>query len=104
MQDMTETYHGELRGYITGLVLALVLTVAAFATVQWSPLPSIWRDVAIGTLAFIQVGVHFRFFLHLFPAGQRADDLHVALFTSLILLVMAGGTVWVLADLASRMH
>lgn len=98
------TYHRELRGYIVGLVLALVFTAAAFAVVRWLPFPVIWCEITIGILALIQVIVHFRFFIHISPSEQKSDDLHVALFSSLILLVMIGGTVWILANLATRMY
>ena len=104
MQDDMEAYRLELRGYILGLVLALGLTGAAFATVEWSLFPYVWCEVAIGVFALIQVGVHFRYFLHMSFSEQHPDDLHVALFSGLIVLVMIGGTVWIMADLAARMR
>ena len=97
-------YQRELRSYIYGLVLALILTGVPFGLVYWAAIPAFWIFIAIGVLAVIQVIVHVRFFLHIDPPRQKADDLHLMLFSALILMLMAGGTIWILANLATRMH
>ena len=67
-------------------------------------LPYGWTMPVVGVLAFIQIVVHFRFFLHIDPPNQNTSDLMLILFTSLILMAMVGGTIWILGDLAARMH
>jgi cytochrome o ubiquinol oxidase subunit IV len=97
-------YRRELRSYLLGLLLALVLTAVPFALVYRPAIPRSWILIAIGALALLQIVVHFRFFLHIDPPRQRLDDLHLLLFSALIVLLMAGGTVWILSNLAERMQ
>jgi len=97
-------YRRELNSYLLGLLLALVLTGIPFSLVYEPVLPRFWTLIAIGALALIQVMVHFRFFLHIDPPRQKLDDLHLMLFSALILLMMAGGTIWILSNLAVRMQ
>ncbi|MFZ1920255.1 MAG: cytochrome C oxidase subunit IV family protein [Xanthobacteraceae bacterium] len=99
-----ERYSRELRIYVIGFGLALALTVGPFALVYWSVLSPFWLFIAIGAFALVQVVVHFRCFLHIDPPKQKNDDLQLILFSSLILLLMVGGTIWILANLAIRMH
>ncbi|TPW29666.1 cytochrome o ubiquinol oxidase subunit IV [Pararhizobium mangrovi] len=103
-EDEQAEYRRELGSYVRGVSLAFVLTAIPFALVHWSMLSHGWLLVAIGVLALVQVVVHFRFFLHIDPPNQHTDDLMLILFTSLILIAMAGGTTWILTDLAARMH
>jgi len=98
-----DDYRRELYSYLWGISLALALTLIPFALVYWSALSELGLFIAIGALGFIQIVIHFRFFLHINPPRQNVDDLHLILFSSLILLVMAGGTVWILFNLADRM-
>jgi cytochrome o ubiquinol oxidase operon protein cyoD len=93
----------ELRDYVLGLVSALVLTGIPFALVAWTRLPVntlLWTIAACGAL---QVIAHLRFFLHINLSKQKRDDLHLILFTIMIVLLMAGGTLWILFNLHARM-
>lgn len=94
----------DLHTYIVGYGLALVLTLVPFALVYWSAMATMGLYLAIGTFAIVQAIVHFRCFLHINPPKQNVDDLHLILFSGLLLFFMIGGTVWVLANLATRMH
>ncbi len=102
-EDREAEYWRELHSYIWGISLALILTFAPFALVYWSPISRFWLLIAIFVFAFIQVIVHFRFFLHIDPPKQNTNDLQLILFSSFIILLMAGGTIWVVANLAIRM-
>jgi len=93
----------EFRAYLLGGVLSLLLTVAAFALV-WIRLVSGGTALGIlGFLAILQVIVHFRYFLHIDLKNSHRDDLQLILFTSLIVAMMVGGTIWILFDQHSRM-
>ncbi|HEU0230801.1 MAG TPA: cytochrome C oxidase subunit IV family protein [Burkholderiaceae bacterium] len=93
----------ELFTYITGLIAALILTLAAFALIHyWPSLPQHTLFMAIGALALLQAAVHFRFFLHI-GTKHSGDEFKVLLFTILMLIVMVGGTLWVMSNLAMRM-
>jgi cytochrome o ubiquinol oxidase operon protein cyoD len=102
-QGEREEYRRDLHSYLWGISLALVLTVVPFALVYWSVMPPFRLYFAIAAFALAQVVVHFRFFLHINPPKQNVDDLHLILFSSLIIFLMAGGTIWILSNLAMRM-
>ncbi|MEK9662825.1 MAG: cytochrome C oxidase subunit IV family protein, partial [Alphaproteobacteria bacterium] len=63
MSDMSET--PSHRSYLTGLVLALILTAIPFGLVAAKALPAAATYGAIAVAALVQIVVHLRFFLHL---------------------------------------
>lgn len=97
-------YRHELHTYAVGYGLALGLTFVPFGLVYWSAVPAHALYLIIGGLAIVQAIVHFRCFLHIDPPRQNMNDLQLILFSSLLLFFMAGGTIWVLANLATRMR
>lgn len=92
----------ELRQYLWGYGLAVMLTLLPFGLLNWAVLRQYGLYVAIGVCALIQVIVHFRCFLHIDPPRQNTDDLHLILFSGLLLFFMIGGTIWILSSLAIR--
>lgn len=95
-------YGRELRGYLLGYGLAILLTLAPFGLVDWRALSQYGLYLAIGACALAQVIVHFRFFLHIDPPRQNVHDLHLILFSGLLLFFMIGGTIWILSSIAVR--
>lgn len=102
--DDRAEYARELRQYLWGYGLAIPLTLLPFGLVNWMALPHHGLYLAIGICALLQVIVHFRFFLHIDPPRQNVDDLHLILFSGLLLFFMVGGTIWILTSLAVRTH
>lgn len=92
----------ELRAYVTGVVLALALTLVPFAIVHWDVLARPDVYYLIGAFALVQMVVHFRFFLHI-GFHQRREDLQLILFSTVLLILIVGGTIWIMLNLASRM-
>jgi cytochrome o ubiquinol oxidase subunit IV len=91
------------RDTVVGLLLAFVLTSAAFAVVLAGMLDSRRTLMVIAALALLQVAVHLRYFLQLrFEAGSRDRWASLA-FTAIVLVLMVGGTVWIMFDLHYRM-
>ena len=101
-QDLEREQHKALRSYLWGVGLALLLTVVPFALVYWALVPRFPLLIMIGVLGLMQMVVHFRFFLHI-SFNENRDDLQLILFSTLLLLIMVAGTVWVMANLAVRM-
>jgi cytochrome o ubiquinol oxidase subunit IV len=95
-------YARELRQYLWGYGLAILLTLAPFGLLDWRVLPRHGLYLAIGVCALVQAIVHFRFFLHIDPPRQNVDDLHLILFSALLLFFMIAGTIWILSSLAVR--
>jgi cytochrome o ubiquinol oxidase subunit IV len=119
--------HPYLATYLSGFILALILTVLAFGLVGFEAgvcLKSIcivpgkllfggetirkiphWFIVSgIFALAVLQILVHLRYFLHLgFTSRGRWNTLAI-LFTLLIITFMVGGTLWIMHDLSEQMY
>ncbi|MFX0545994.1 cytochrome o ubiquinol oxidase subunit IV [Roseovarius sp. S1116L3] len=102
MKDEVD-YGRELRGYLTGFGLSLALTLGPFALVAWGALPRAIVLTLIGLAAIAQVILQFRFFLHINLSRQKREDLHLILFSVLLLAIMAGGTIWIIANQMARM-
>ncbi|HET9107292.1 MAG TPA: cytochrome C oxidase subunit IV family protein [Steroidobacteraceae bacterium] len=100
--DNRAEYTRELRQYLWGYGLAVLLTLLPFGLVNWAALREYGLYVGIGACALAQVIVHFRCFLHIDPPRQNTDDLHLILFSGLLLFFMIAGTIWILSSLAAR--
>jgi cytochrome o ubiquinol oxidase operon protein cyoD len=93
-----------LRSYLTGFALALVLTVIPFGlAVTGDALPRTLIVSGIFLAAIAQVLVHLHYFLHLNGSAGERWNLPVILFTTLILVILAGGTVWIMVNLHRHM-
>lgn len=98
----SEEERRDFRSYGWGITLALLLTVVPFALVHWAGVPRFPLLIVIGAFALVQMIVHFRFFLHI-RFSEKREDLQLILFSALVLIIMVGGTVWIMGSLALRM-
>ena len=101
--EPTQSGFPELLTYVVGYALALTLTIMAFGLVRWHWAPPSTALWIIFGLALVQMLVHFRCFLHVTLHGPARDDLQLILFSTLIVLLMVGGTLVVLFNLRMRM-
>jgi cytochrome o ubiquinol oxidase operon protein cyoD len=98
-----ESLRHDFASYAIGLACALLLTGAAFAVVAWHlAAPGTALAIVFG-LGLAQVIAHFRFFLHIDLQRSAREDLQLILFSTLITLLMVGGTLVILFNLRSRM-
>ncbi|WP_295544732.1 cytochrome o ubiquinol oxidase subunit IV [uncultured Pseudacidovorax sp.] len=102
-EDIRQEKRRELRAYLVGFALSVLLTALPFAVVAGGWATGLQAYVVIGAAALVQVAVHFRFFLHIGLGRSTRDDLQLILFTALIIVLMVGGTVWILGNLHARM-
>ena len=103
MKSLIDMHDPMVRFYLTGFVLALALTIVPFGLVMYKVLPEAPVLAVVAGLAVVQMGVHLHYFLHLnLSASERSNLLSLA-FAAVIILIMAGGTVWILYDLHYRM-
>ena len=103
MRSLIDTSDPLLRIYLTGFVLALVLTIIPFGLVMLKLLPEVPALALIAALAAVQMVVHLHYFLHLnLNASERSNLLSLA-FAAVIILIMVGGTVWIMFNLHYRM-
>ncbi|MEQ3660282.1 MAG: cytochrome o ubiquinol oxidase subunit IV [Glaciecola sp.] len=96
-------YASELRGYLVGFTLALLLTLVPFAAVVFGHFEYATALSIIGICAVVQLVVQLRFFLHIDLSRQKREDLLLILFSLLLLGIMSIGTIWIMGNLATRM-
>ena len=102
--DDTGGREATLRSYLTGFALALVLTAIPFGlVVTGGGLPRSLIVSGIILAAIAQVLVHLYYFLHLNGTAGERWNLLVILFTTQILVILAGGTVWIMVNLHRHM-
>lgn len=89
--------------YLTGFALALALTAIPFAVVAWSLLPTAQTLAVIAVAAVAQVLVHLRLFLHLDLKATPRENLLAIAFAAVLILIMLGGSFWIMFDLHHRM-
>ena len=97
------TLKREFHSYVIGLASALILTALAFAIVAGHMLHGRELLLTLGGLAAMQIAVHFRYFLHIDLKISHRDDLQLILFTTLIVAMMVGGSIWILWNQYGRM-
>ncbi|HET6183929.1 MAG TPA: cytochrome o ubiquinol oxidase subunit IV [Acetobacteraceae bacterium] len=103
MEDTQESLRGAVFSYSIGLVLSVLLTGAAF-TIGYSGL--VWRPglpSALIVLAVAQIGVHLVFFLHITTDPDNTNNVLALAFGVLIVVLLIGGSVWIMEWLNYRM-
>ena len=92
-----------VQGYLLGFILASALTVASFYVLRtdliWGP----GIVVMLVVLAVAQIGVHLVFFLHLTTAPDNTNNVLALAFGILIVVLIIGGSIWIMGHLDSRM-
>jgi len=102
--DNSHSQHQPTRkAYVTGLVLAIVLTAIPFSVVAFQWLSAFPALLVIAVAALIQVIVHLRYFLHIDLTHTPRDNLVVLFFAALLIFIMIGGSLWIMFDLHNRM-
>jgi cytochrome o ubiquinol oxidase operon protein cyoD len=90
-------------GYLTGLGLAILLTVTSFfvagTNLVWQP--SI--PVALVVLAIAQMGVHLVFFLHITTGPDNTNNVLALAFGVLIVFLVMAGSLWIMDNLNHNM-
>ncbi|MGY2048441.1 cytochrome o ubiquinol oxidase subunit IV [Methylobacterium sp. JK268] len=94
---------GGLRSYLIGLGLATLLTAASFAVLKahflWAPA----IPIALFVFAIAQMGVHLVFFLHITTGPDNTNNVMALGFGVLIVLLLFGGSVWIMHHMNSNM-
>jgi len=91
------------KAYITGIILALLLTAISFGMVISNTFSRKAVMAGLFVAAFTQMLVHLHYFLHLDKSSAQRWNVIALLFTALLLFIFVGGTLWVMYTLNSRM-
>jgi cytochrome o ubiquinol oxidase operon protein cyoD len=89
--------------YTTGFVFAVLLTIASFVVSQTNLLWEPGIPVGLVVLALAQVGVHLIFFLHIGFGPESTNNIVALAFGVWIVLLVIGGTIWIIANLNANM-
>jgi cytochrome o ubiquinol oxidase subunit IV len=90
---------GSIRSYATGFVLSVVLTAIPFWLVIHATFSRTATLASIFGAACMQILVHLYYFLHLNTSSRMRWNLLALAFAALIMLLIIGGTVWIMANL-----
>lgn len=95
--------HITTKGYVTGFVLALLLTIISFSLVMTDIVSRQVAVIGLFIAAVAQMLVHLHYFLHLDRSSAQRWNVLALAFTALMLFIFVGGTIWVLYTLNARM-
>jgi cytochrome o ubiquinol oxidase subunit IV len=103
MEAADRSVSESVQGYLLGLLLASLLTVASFYVLRsdliWAP----GIVVMLVVLAVAQIGVHLVFFMHLTTAPDNTNNVLALAFGVLIVVLIIGGSIWIMNNLDARM-
>lgn len=103
-EDESGAPHGTYRDYMTGFILAVILTVIPFFLVMARPIESPGYTAAIVLVcAFAQILVHMIYFLHMTPKAEDGWLLLSTIFTIILVVITLAGSLWIVFHLNRNM-
>ncbi|KQT60385.1 MULTISPECIES: cytochrome o ubiquinol oxidase subunit IV [unclassified Aureimonas] len=96
--------HGTKKDYLTGFVLAVILTVIPFAVVMGDVFSN--RNVTVFIvmgLAVVQIVVHMIYFLHMNTKSEGGWNMLALIFTLVLVVITIAGSLWVMYHLNTNM-
>jgi cytochrome o ubiquinol oxidase operon protein cyoD len=93
----------EVGGYVTGLALAVVLTIASFWVPSTNFIYGPALAVALLVLAVAQMGIHLVFFLHITTDPDNTNNVMALAFGVLIVCLLVFGSIWVMINMNQNM-
>ena len=96
--------HSSFKGYLTGFVLAVALTVIPFWIVMGKVFDaSSTTALVILAIAAVQIVVHMVYFLHMSTKVEGGWSLLALIFTLLLVAITLSGSIWVMYHLNDNM-
>jgi cytochrome o ubiquinol oxidase subunit IV len=91
-----DTLHITVGGYVTGFVLAVILTAIPFWLVMGKVLesPTVTTFIILA-LAMLQIYVHMVFFLHMTSKAEGGWAWMSLIFTLVLLVITLSGSLWI---------
>ena len=95
--DTLHVHQGSLRGYLTGFVLAAILTIIPFWLVMGHVFDNRWLTITLVlALAVVQILVHIVYFLHLDTHSEGGWNMMAFIFTIVLVVIVLGASIWVM--------
>ncbi|WP_413456657.1 cytochrome o ubiquinol oxidase subunit IV [Herbaspirillum huttiense] len=96
--------HGTMKDYVTGFVLAVILTAIPFWMVMNKTIASsATLGIVLLALAAVQIVVHIRYFLHMNGKSEGGWNMLAMIFTIVIVVITLSGSLWVMYHLNHNM-
>jgi len=95
--------HASLASYVSGLILAGGLTLAAFWAVAAGRLAGGALAAVVAVLAASQIAVHLVLFLHMSRAPALRWHTIAIVFTLVVVTVLISGSMWIMYHLQTNM-
>jgi len=93
--ETLQVHEGSFRSYITGFVLAAILTILAFWLVMGHVFENRWATIVLVLgLAVVQIGVHIHYFLHLDTRSEEGWNMLAFIFSAVLVLIVLGASIW----------
>ena len=96
--------HGTFMGYMTGFILAVILTAIPF----WLVMDNVFENsgtTALVILGFaaVQIVVHMVYFLHMNTRSEGGWTMLALIFTVMLVVITLSGSLWVMYHLNHNM-
>ena len=96
--------HSTFKGYMTGFVLAVILTAIPFWLVMGKVLDnkSTTALIILG-FAVVQIVVHMVYFLHMDTKSEGGWNMLALIFTLVLVVITLAGSLWVMYHMNTNM-
>jgi cytochrome o ubiquinol oxidase operon protein cyoD len=99
-----EAGHGSLKGYVTGFILAIILTAIPF----WMVMGDVFSSprltgFLVMAFAVVQIVVHMVYFLHMNTRSEGGWTMLALIFTLVLVVITISGSLWVMYHLDTNM-
>ena len=96
--------HSTFKGYMTGFVLAVILTAVPFWLVMGKVLTSTHTtSLVILAFAAVQIVVHMIYFLHMDAKSESGWNMLALIFTIVLVVITLAGSLWVMYHMNANM-
>jgi cytochrome o ubiquinol oxidase operon protein cyoD len=92
-----------VRGYVLGLGLAALLTIASFWADHTREIYASGIAMALLVLTVAQIGIHLIFFLHITTDPDNENNILALAFGVLIVCLIVFGSLWVMIHLNNNL-
>ena len=92
--------HISFKGYMTGFVLAAILTIIPFWLVMGKVIDSsLVTGIVVLAIGAVQIVVHMIYFLHMNSRVEAGWSMLALIFTTVIVVITLAGSIWVMYHL-----
>lgn len=96
--------HGSMKDYVTGFVLAVILTAIPFWMVMNKTIDNSARmGIVLLAFAAVQIVVHIKYFLHMNGKSEGGWNMLSMIFTIVIVGITLSGSLWVMYHMNHNM-